>query len=107
MFFSGQLKVQHEGTWFHWVTNRALRELEGQGTIRTETRPLTHGGDVHLMWHPRNRYFRREAARVVRLSRSTHIRPSVEPSDIRASTSTPVPSTSGPNRSARGPTFCL
>jgi hypothetical protein len=67
VFFSRQLEVLHEGTWFHWVTNRALRELAARGTIRTEIRPLATGGRVTLMWHRSHRYFRRDAARVVNL----------------------------------------
>lgn len=67
VFFSRQVEVLHEANWFHWVTNRALRELVATGTIRSEIRPLTTGGSVILMWHRSYRYYRREATRVVRL----------------------------------------
>ncbi len=67
VFFSRQLEVLHEATWFHWVTNRALKELAAEGTIQREERPLLTGGHVVLMWHRSYRYYKREAARVVGL----------------------------------------
>lgn len=59
--------MRNEGDWYHWITNRALRELAGRGFIRTETRQLQTGGAIHLMWHRSYRYYRRDASRVVRL----------------------------------------
>lgn len=67
VFFSRQLEVLLEADYFHWVTNRALRDLIAAGTIRDEERRLATGGSVHLMWHRSYRYFRREALTVVRL----------------------------------------
>jgi hypothetical protein len=67
VFFSRQLEVQHEDKWFHWVTNRALRELSATGRIQSEVRHLATGSNVHLMWHRGYRYYRRDAARLVRL----------------------------------------
>lgn len=67
VFFSRQLEVWYEGRWFHWITNRALRELIAAGTIRSEVRRLATGGSVNLMWHRGYRYYRREATRLVRL----------------------------------------
>ena len=67
VFFSRQLEVRNEEVWYHWITNRALRELAGRGVIRTETRQLHTGGSIHVMWHKSYRYYRRDATRVVRL----------------------------------------
>jgi hypothetical protein len=67
VFFSRQLEVRNEGEWYHWITNRALRELAGRGLIRTEIRQLQTGGSRHLMWHKSYRYYRRDATRIVRL----------------------------------------
>lgn len=67
VFFSRQVEVLHEDRWFHWVTNRALRRLIASGLVQSESRPLRSGGSVVLMWHRSYRYYRREAARVVRL----------------------------------------
>lgn len=67
VFFSRQLEVQNEGQYFHWITNRAIRDLEAAGTILSETRPLASGGTIKLLWHRRFRYHRREAARLVQL----------------------------------------
>ena len=40
VFFSGQIEVQNEDVYFHWITNRAIRELIDEGTIRSEVRML-------------------------------------------------------------------
>jgi hypothetical protein len=67
VFFSRQLEVRNEEDWYHWITNRALRELASRGLVRTETRQLRTGGAIRLMWHRSHRYHRRDVARVVRL----------------------------------------
>lgn len=67
VFFSRQLEVRHESQWFHWITNRALRDLADRGDIQTEARPLAHGGNVMLIWPRGYRYYRRDAARLIRL----------------------------------------
>ena len=67
VFFSRQLEIRNEGDWYHWITNRALRELVARGSIRAETRQLQTGGSIHLMWHRSFRYYRRDATKVVRL----------------------------------------
>jgi hypothetical protein len=67
VFFSRQIEVQNEGDFFHWVTNRAIRDLEASGKIMTETRKLVHGGTIKLLWHKSYRYHRRGAADLVKL----------------------------------------
>lgn len=67
VFFSRQLEVLHEGEWYHWITNRALRELVADGVIKSERRQLPGAGEVNLMWHRSHRYFRRDATRLMRL----------------------------------------
>jgi hypothetical protein len=67
VFFSRQIEVQHEDRWYHWVTNRALRDLIEDGLVRSERRSMVTGGSLHLMWHRSHRYYRRDAAKVVRL----------------------------------------
>lgn len=67
VFFSRQITVRHEKTWFHWITNRALRTLSEAGEIGDERRELATGGEIHLMWHRSYRYHRREAAEVTKL----------------------------------------
>jgi hypothetical protein len=65
VFFSRQVEVLHEREWFHWITKRALKTLTAEGIIRSESRPLAHGGSVTLFWHHSYRYYQRAAARVV------------------------------------------
>jgi hypothetical protein len=67
VFFSRQLEVQYENQYFHWITNRAIRDLESEGLIVSEKRPLVGGGSIKLIWHRRFRYYRREAAKLVDL----------------------------------------
>src|SRR3990172_11065136 len=67
VFFSRQMEVQHEGKYFHWVTNRALRGLREEGVLRSEERKLATGGSIILIWHRSFRYYRRSATHVVRL----------------------------------------
>ena len=67
VFFSRQLEVQNEGSYFHWITNRALRDLEAQGLIRREKRGIKTGGSIMLLWHRSFRYYRRSASRLVTL----------------------------------------
>ena len=67
VFFSRQVEIWHERPFFHWITKRALKRLVAEGTIRSESRALAHGGSVTLFWHHSYRYYRRDAARVVSL----------------------------------------
>jgi hypothetical protein len=67
VFFSRQLEVRLEDDYFHWVTNRAIRALVEEGSIKDETRSMQSTGEIHLLWHPSFRYFKREAAKLVKL----------------------------------------
>ncbi len=67
VFVSRQIEVLHEAEFFHWVTNRAIRDLEASGKILSEVRPLKGAGTTKLLWHRSYRYYRREAAEVVQL----------------------------------------
>ena len=67
VFFFRQLEVIHEDHWFHWVTNRAIRDLIADGLARTEQRQLANGSPIHLVWHRSYRYYRRDASRLVEL----------------------------------------
>lgn len=68
VFFSRQIEVRHEQDYFHWVTNRALRRLRDEGLLLGESRPLKSGGTINLLWHKSYRFYRRSAARVVKLA---------------------------------------
>jgi hypothetical protein len=67
VYFSRQLEVQNERTYFHWITNRAIRNLEAEGAILSERRALKSGGTVKLVWRKGYRYYKREAAGLVQL----------------------------------------
>ena len=68
VFFSRQLEVQNEDSYFHWITNRAIRRLRDEGVIRGETRILrATGGEINLVWNRGYRFYRRSASRLVSL----------------------------------------
>jgi len=67
VFFSRQLEVQNEDRYFHWITNRAIRDLEAEGLIKSEVRKLPRAGTIKLLWHRSYRYYKREATRLVEL----------------------------------------
>src|ERR671939_419793 len=66
--FSRQLEVQLEHKYFHWIRNRAIRNLAfGEGLLKTETRKLPRAGSVRLYWHKSFRYYKREANRIAQV----------------------------------------
>lgn len=67
VYFSRQLEVQNEQEYFHWITNRALRDLEDEGFISTEWRKLNTGTSIKLVWHRSYRFYKRSATRLVHL----------------------------------------
>jgi hypothetical protein len=67
VFFSRKIEVQNEDQYFHWVTNRALRELVEDSLVRSETRPLNTGGSIKLVWHRGYRFYKRSATRLIAL----------------------------------------
>ncbi|MGH9842515.1 MAG: hypothetical protein ACREEM_27555 [Blastocatellia bacterium] len=67
VFYSRQIEVRFEDAYFHWITNRAIRDLEGEGQIRSETRRLSFGGAIKLYWHKGYRFYKRSAANLVGL----------------------------------------
>lgn len=67
VFYSRQVEVRLEEKYFHWITNRAIRELLADGEIKGEVFQLRSGGDIHLLWNRSFRYYRRSAKRVMEL----------------------------------------
>jgi hypothetical protein len=64
VFYSRQLEVLFEDELFHWVTNRAVHRLIQEGRILSETRKLTIGSSVKLLWHRGFRFYKRAATEV-------------------------------------------
>lgn len=67
VFFSRQIEIWLEDKYFHWISNKAIRELMALRIIVGEERKLRTGGRIHLLWNPSYRYYKREAAKVVNL----------------------------------------
>jgi hypothetical protein len=64
VFYSRQLEVLFENEYFHWVTNRAVGRLIGEGRVFSETRQLSIGSSVKLLWHRKFRFYKRAAREV-------------------------------------------
>jgi len=67
VFFSRQLEVMYEHDYFHWITSRAIRQLEAQGLINSERRALRTNASIKLIWHKSYRFYRRSAKALVSL----------------------------------------
>jgi hypothetical protein len=67
VYYGRQLEVIFEKKYFHWITNRVLRQLVSEKFILMESRNLKWGGSANLYWYKSNRYFKREANRVINL----------------------------------------
>jgi hypothetical protein len=65
VFYSRQIEVIHEDEYFHWITNRAIRDLIEEGLIKEEVRKLSHGGEIKLLWHKNYRYYKRSAKELI------------------------------------------
>ena len=76
VFYGKQLEALFERDYFHWVTNRAYRELIDRGLVLEERRTLTSGIAVRIMWDRRFRYPRRAVERLAALIDEYECRPS-------------------------------
>jgi hypothetical protein len=61
------LEVLNENRYFHWITNRAIRDLEAEKIVRSEWRSLSTGTSIRLLWHKSYRFYRRSANRLIDL----------------------------------------
>jgi hypothetical protein len=61
VFYKRQLEVLFEGTYFHWITDRALTELAAEGYIATETEEVPIVGHLTFVRAKGHRYWRRQA----------------------------------------------
>jgi hypothetical protein len=69
VFYERQLTVMFERSYFHWITVKALLELSSGGSINSETLELVPEVPIRFFWAKKNRYWKRQAARVVNLVR--------------------------------------
>ena len=64
IFYSRQLEVRLEKRFFHWMTNRAVRELVDERVLLTEATEVAPGLRVNFLRLPKNRYYKTEQKRV-------------------------------------------
>jgi hypothetical protein len=67
VFYGRQIEVFFERRFYHWITVSALTELVAEGQILSEKMQLREGLDVRFYWAKRNRYWRRQAGRILGL----------------------------------------
>lgn len=66
VFYSKQVEVIFEKKYYHWVTNRALRALDGT-ILRVFEKRLKFGGRAKFYFHNSNRYFKRSVDKAAKL----------------------------------------
>ncbi len=69
VFYERQLAVMFERSYFHWITVKALLELASGGSINSETLELAPGVPIRFFWAKGNRYWKRQAGKVINLVR--------------------------------------
>lgn len=67
VFYSRQLEIIFEKRYYHWITNRALRDLIVSGIVLSEEYDLNNAGSVKLVWHRSFRYYKRAAREIADL----------------------------------------
>lgn len=67
VFYSRQLEVMFEDKYFHWITNRVIRELLKEGFIKAEDVELFSGAWMRLIFHSSLRYYTTRLKNVVAL----------------------------------------
>lgn len=69
VFYERQLTVMFERSYFHWITVKALLELASGGSINSQTLELVPEVPIRFFWAKGNRYWKRQAAKVINLVR--------------------------------------
>jgi hypothetical protein len=70
VFYRQQLEVIFEPRFFHWITGKALNELEAEGRLRTELVAVTTTTKIKVYRWPETRYWQRRASALARMVRS-------------------------------------
>ncbi|MBI3319002.1 MAG: hypothetical protein HYZ89_00215 [Candidatus Omnitrophica bacterium] len=61
VYYGRQIEVFLEKRFFHWITNKAIRELIRGGKLKAEVRRLNGNMIAHFMFLPNPRYYKRQA----------------------------------------------
>jgi len=64
VFYSVQIETRLERDFFHWITNKGLRELAAERKINFEPRRIGGTQLVHFYTHPSYRYYKIEARKL-------------------------------------------
>jgi hypothetical protein len=66
VFYSVQIETRLERDFFHWITNKGLKELTDENNLTRITHDVPVNQRVNFYTHPRYRYPRRESANLVK-----------------------------------------
>ena len=64
VFYSVQVETRLERDFFHWITNKGLRELAQEGKVTFEPRRIAGTQLVHFYTHPGYRYSKLEVRKL-------------------------------------------
>ena len=67
VFYSRQLEIMMENKYYHWITNRAVRDLIDSGEVISAQYNLKNAGSLNLLWHKSFRYYKRAAQEICEL----------------------------------------
>lgn len=70
VYYQRQLEVKYEKQYFHWVTCRAIREIEEEGKAIVKPYSLKIGTEfnkIKIITSKKNRYYKRQANEIIKL----------------------------------------
>ena len=70
VYYQRQLEVLYEKDFFHWVTDRAIKELEDAGMVSVNYYPIAvgaHNDKLKVIASSGNRYYKRPAKKMARI----------------------------------------
>lgn len=69
VMYNRQVEVLLERRFFHWITNKALRELVDEGKLSAHVYSIERELHVKCMFNPKHRYYKRQARELVDIIR--------------------------------------
>ena len=69
VFYMQQLEVFFEKQFFHWITAKAVNELIGDGSLKSEEVPLLGATRVKFVFNRKYRYYRRQINEKIKVIR--------------------------------------
>jgi hypothetical protein len=67
VFYGRQIEVRFEEDFYHWITDKALRELVDENKIQSTKVQVGEGLNLRFYWSKGNRYWKRQAGGIQKL----------------------------------------